>query len=70
MISEERKARHKKRMRIKVIKFFFNRILIYSAAIIVAVAVLSPYLWMVWGSFKSTRELQTADCTIPGQEPT
>ncbi len=70
MISEERKARNKKRMRIKMVKFLTNRILVYSAVIIVAVAVLSPYLWMVSGSFKSTRELQTADCTIPDQEPT
>lgn len=44
-------------------------VLFYAAVAGVLFSVLVPYLWMVSGSFKSTVELQAADVTRPGQEP-
>ncbi len=43
--------------------------LFYAAVALVLVTVLIPYLWMVSGSFKSSVELQAADVTRPGMEP-
>src|SRR5690606_29629227 len=40
-----------------------------AAVALVLVTVLIPYLWMVSGSFKSSVELQAADVTRPGMEP-
>jgi len=46
-----------------------GRIGFVLAVTVVLAVVLVPYLWMVSGSFKSTVELQAADVTRPGQEP-
>ncbi len=43
--------------------------LFYVAVGAVLFTVLVPYMWMVSGSFKSTVELQAADVTRPGHEP-
>lgn len=41
----------------------------YLALAVVLGVVGGPYMWMVSGSFKSTVELQAADVTVPGAEP-
>ena len=43
--------------------------LFYVAVGAVLFTVLVPYMWMVSGSFKTTVELQAADVTRPGHEP-
>lgn len=44
--------------------------LLFALAVLaVLIVVLVPYGWMVSGSFKSSVELQAADVTRPGQEP-
>lgn len=45
-------------------------VLVYAAVAVVLLVVLIPYGWMVSGSFKTTLELQSADVTRPGLEPT
>lgn len=44
-------------------------LLFFGAVAFVLWTVLVPYLWMVSGSFKSSVELQGADVTRPGLEP-
>lgn len=44
-------------------------VLFFGAVAFVLWTVLVPYLWMVSGSFKSSVELQGADVTRPGLEP-
>lgn len=46
-----------------------GRLLFWAAIALVLAFVLIPYGWMVSGSFKSTLELQSADVTRPGLEP-
>ncbi|OHD18998.1 MAG: ABC transporter permease [Spirochaetes bacterium GWD1_61_31] len=47
----------------------FWNVLFVAAIILVVASVLFPYLWMISGSFKRTIEIQSADYTKPGQEP-
>lgn len=63
MMGGDRRSRWLWRHVLKAVAF-------YGAIGIVLVIVLVPYLWMVSGSFKSTVELQAADVSRPGQEPT
>lgn len=46
-----------------------GRVLFAAAVVLVVASVLFPYLWMVSGSFKRTIEIQSADYTKPGSEP-
>jgi len=47
-----------------------GKILFALAVCLVVATVLFPYLWMVSGSFKRTIEIQSADYTKEGMEPT
>lgn len=46
-----------------------HRIGLYLAVLVVALVVLSPYAWMVSGSFKTTLELQSSDVMRPELRP-
>lgn len=46
-----------------------GKLLFALAVCLVVASVLFPYLWMVSGSFKRTIEIQSADYTKPGMEP-
>lgn len=48
---------------------FLSKFFLYLVVFLVVFLVLAPYMWMVSGSFKSTLEIQSADITKIGMEP-
>lgn len=48
----------------------WRALLVYGGVALILAVVCLPYFWMVSGSFKTTLELQAADVSRPGMEPT
>lgn len=68
-----KETRLKKNIKAKLVKLilsFFKRLALYCGVLVLVIAVLAPYMWMVSGSFKRTLEIQSADVTNPKLTPT
>jgi len=46
-----------------------KRVFLYFAVIIILISVLTPFIWMLSGSFKTRLEIQASDSKIPGKGP-